>query len=80
MEKLLGHDGAGSYRQEASPKLEDVMIVRIVRMAVLALSAALVLSGCLSNSPAADGRYATFDGGRSNNRAALPGAPMQPSM
>ncbi len=41
---------------------------------LLAVSAPLLAGACQS-MPGADGRYADFDGGRSNFRAALSGAP-----
>jgi hypothetical protein len=54
------------------------MIVRISRSA-LVLFAVIVLAGCQS-LPGSDGRYADFDRGRSNTRAALTSTPTLPLM
>jgi hypothetical protein len=53
------------------------MIVRISR--ALVLFAVIGLAGC-QTLPGGDGRYADFDRGRSNTRAALPSPSTQPSM
>ena len=45
----------------------------------LVLFVTIILAGCQS-TPGSDGRYADFDRGRSNNRAAVFNPQIQPSM